>query len=131
MSVAIHGTHDPKFSAVADALARNFAAHDEIGTAVAVYHGGEKVVDLWAGHMDTEGKVPWREDTLCIMYSLAKSICATCVHILVDRGQVDLEAPVATYWPEFARNGKDSVLVRHILSHNCRARSSRTSIIRS
>jgi len=119
MSVAIHGTHDPKFSAVADALARNFAAHDEIGTAVVVYHGGEKVVDLWAGHMDTEGKVPWREDTLCIMYSLAKSICATCVHILVDRGQVDLEAPVATYWPEFARNGKDSVLVRHILSHNC------------
>lgn len=119
MTIEIHGTHDPRFSAVQDALARNFAVHEEIGTAIAVYHGGEKVVDLWAGHKDTKRQVPWREDTLCIMYSLAKSMCATSVHILADRGQVDLEAPVATYWPEFARAGKQNVKVRHILSHHC------------
>lgn len=119
MSIEIQGEHDPAFTAVRDALVGNFSEHAEIGTAVAVYHGGEKVVDLWAGHMDTEGRVPWRADTLCIMYSLAKSMCATCVHILADRGQVDLEAPVATYWPEFAQAGKEGVKIRHILSHNC------------
>lgn len=119
MSIEIQGEHDPAFTAVRDALVGNFTEHAEIGTAVAVYHGGEKVVDLWAGHMDTEGRVPWRADTLCIMYSLAKSMCATCVHILADRGQVDLEAPVATYWPEFAQAGKEDVKIRHILSHNC------------
>lgn len=119
MSIEIQGEHDPAFTAVRDAFVGNFTEHDEIGTAVAVYHGGEKVVDLWAGHMDNARSVPWREDTLCIMYSLAKSMCATCVHILADRGQVDLEAPVATYWPEFAQAGKEGVKIRHILSHNC------------
>ncbi len=115
----IQGDCHPKFARVRDALADNFRDHDEIGTAVAVYLGGEKVADLWAGHMDADRTRPWREDTLCIMYSIAKSMCATCVHMLADRGQVDLEAPVATYWPAFARNGKEDVLVRHILSHNC------------
>ncbi|MBO6782282.1 MAG: beta-lactamase family protein [Alphaproteobacteria bacterium] len=115
----IHGQCDSRFAGVRDALANNFREHEEIGTAVAVYAGGEKVVDLWAGHMDAARERPWREDTLCLMYSLAKAMCATCVHILADRGEVDLEAPVATYWPEFARNGKEDVLVRHILSHNC------------
>lgn len=115
----IHGEYDPRFQAVRDALANNFAAHDELGSAVAVYHEGQKVVDLWAGYMDAARSKPWREDTLCIMYSIAKSICATSVHILADRGLVDLEAPVAAYWPEFAQNGKEGVLVRHIISHNC------------
>jgi len=115
----IHGEYDPRFQAVRDALANNFAAHEELGSAVAVYHEGQKVVDLWAGYMDAARSKPWREDTLCIMYSIAKSICATSVHILADRGLVDLEAPVAAYWPEFAQNGKEGVLVRHIISHNC------------
>mgnify|MGYP004001538021 FL=1 len=115
----IHGDCDPRFQAVRDALANNFATHDELGSAVTVYHEGQKVVDLWGGHMDAARSKPWREDTLCIMYSIAKSICATSVHILADRGLVDLEAPVADYWPEFAQNGKEGVLVRHIISHNC------------
>lgn len=119
MTVEIQGDYDPKFTAVRDALAQNFTSRDEIGSAVAVYLGGQKVVDIWGGHMDTARAKPWREDTLCIMYSLAKSMCATCVHILADRGQVDLEAPVAAYWPEFAQAGKEGVKVRHILSHNC------------
>ena len=119
MTIDIQGHCDPKFATMRDALARNFTEHEEIGSAVAVYLEGEKVVDLWGGHMDTQGARSWREDTLCVMYSLAKSMCATCVHILADRGLVDIEAPVATYWPEFAQASKENVKVRHILSHNC------------
>ncbi|MCZ6841102.1 MAG: serine hydrolase, partial [Alphaproteobacteria bacterium] len=84
-----------------------------------IYHQGQKVVDLWGGHQDAARTIPWREDTMCLMYSIAKSLCALCVHILADRGLVDLEAPVADYWPEFAQNGKENVLVRHIISHYC------------
>jgi len=118
-NIEIHGDCDPRFIHVRDALARNFSEHGEIGSAVAIYHEGEKVVDIWAGHMDGARSKPWQADTLCIMYSIAKSICATAVHILADRGQIDLEAPVAAYWPEFAQAGKENVLVRHIVSHNC------------
>ena len=115
----VEGTCDPAFTAVREALERNFAEHGEIGSAVCVYHQGRKVVDLWGGHQDAARTIPWREDTLCILYSIAKSMCALCVHILADRGLVDLEAPVADYWPEFAQNGKEGVLVRHIISHHC------------
>jgi CubicO group peptidase (beta-lactamase class C family) len=115
----IQGTCDPAFAAVRDALERNFTEHGEIGSAVCVYHQGKKVVDLWGGHQDAAGAIPWREDTMCIFYSIAKSMCALSVHILADRGLVDLEAPVAKYWPEFAQNGKEGVLVRHIISHYC------------
>lgn len=117
--IPIHGTCTSEFSAVREALAENFASRDEIGSAVTVYHQGRKVVDLWAGHLDRERTRPWAEDTLCIMYSIAKSMCALCIHILADRGKIDLEAPVAAYWPEFAQAGKDRILVRHILSHHC------------
>ncbi len=115
----LQGVCDPRFNGVRDALARNFSEHGEIGSAVAVYHEGLKVVDLWGGHMDAARSKPWGDDTLCIMYSIAKSICATSVHILADRGLVDLDAPVANYWPEFAQNGKADIKVRHIISHNC------------
>ena len=119
IGIVIQGECDPRFTAVREALERNFAERGEIGSAVAVYYRGEKVVDLWGGHLDAARTRPWRADTLCLMYSIAKSMCALCVHILADRGQVDLEAPVAAYWPEFAQNGKDAIRVRHILSHNC------------
>jgi len=115
----IDGTCDPAFAAVREALERNFTERGEIGSAVCVYHQGKKVVDLWGGHMDQERTRPWREDTMCLYYSVTKSTCALCVHILADRGLVDLDAPVATYWPEFAQNGKEGVLVRHIISHYC------------
>ncbi len=115
----IQGACDPAFAAVREALERNFTDHGEIGSAVCIYHQGKKVVDLWGGHQDAARSIPWREDTMCLMYSIAKSMCALCVHILADRGLVDLEAPVADYWPEFAQNGKENVLVRHIISHYC------------
>lgn len=115
----IQGVCDPAFAAVREALERNFTDHGEIGSAVCIYHQGKKVVDLWGGHQDAARTIPWREDTMCIFYSIAKSLCALSVHILADRGLVDLEAPVAKYWPEFAQNGKEDVLVRHIISHYC------------
>lgn len=115
----VEGECDDKFMPVREALVENFASRDEIGSAVCVYFRGEKVVDLWGGHKDAARSRPWNADTLCTMYSVAKSICALSIHILADRGRVDLEAPVATYWPEFAQAGKDDVKLRHVLSHWC------------
>ena len=115
----IQGTCEPAFSAVREALERNFIDHGDIGSAVCIYHQGNKVVDLWGGYMEAARIRPWREDTMSLYYSITKSMCALCVHILADRGLVDVEAPVADYWPEFAQNGKEAVTVRHTLSHYC------------
>jgi len=118
-SVRVEGDCTERFAPVRAALEENFASRDEIGSAVCVYHEGKKVVDLWGGHMDAARSRPWQADTLCLMYSVAKSISALSVHMLADDGKVDLEAPVAVYWPEFAQAGKDNIKVRHILSHWC------------
>lgn len=115
----LEGDCTDRFAAVRTALEENFATRGEIGSAVCVYHQGEKVVDLWGGHMDAARSRRWRADTLCLMYSIAKSICTLSVHMLADDGQIDLEAPVAAYWPEFAAVGKDGIKVRHVLSHWC------------
>src|SRR5829696_949047 len=116
-STPIQGWCEPEFASVRDEFERNFAERGEVGAAVCVYKGGQKVVDLWGGHKDLARTNPWREDTIVIMNSVAKSMCAICVHMLIDRGLVDFDAPVATYWPEFAQAGKERVLVRHVLSH--------------
>jgi CubicO group peptidase (beta-lactamase class C family) len=113
----IHGSCDPEFASVQEAFADNFRRRGEIGAAVCVYKDGKKVVDLWGGFKDVEKTEPWDKDTIVIMNSLAKSMTSLCVHILIDRGKVDFDAPVADYWPEFAQAGKQSVLIRHILSH--------------
>ncbi|MEK9661049.1 MAG: serine hydrolase domain-containing protein [Alphaproteobacteria bacterium] len=118
-TVDLHGECDPRFDAARAALTENFATRGEVGSALCVYKDGEKVVDLWGGHMDAARLIPWQEDTLSIIYSISKSMCALCVHILADRGEIDLEAPVATYWPEFAQAGKEAIKVRHVISHNC------------
>jgi len=115
--VLIEGTCDPAFAAVRDAFERNFRIRNEIGAAVCVYQNGEKVVDLWGGHKDLARTDPWRPDTIVIMNSIAKSMSALCTHILIDRGAIDFDAPIACYWPEFATAGKQGVLVRHVLSH--------------
>lgn len=115
----VEGTCDPAFAAVREEFETNFISRGELGAAVAVYQDGEKVVDLWGGHKDAARSVPWAEDTIVIMNSLSKSMCALSVHMLIDRGLVDFDAPVATYWPEFAQAGKSGVLVRHVLSHTC------------
>jgi len=113
----IHGLCDDRFAAVREAFAHNFAAHDELGAAVALTLEGRLVVDLWAGWADTAGTRPWERDTLVNIFSIGKAMTALCAHLLVERGLLDLEAPVARYWPEFAQQGKDAVLVRQLLSH--------------
>lgn len=86
------------------------------GAAIAVYHRGEPVVDLWGGRRTDED--PWHADTVAMCFSTTKGVASTALHILADRGLVDYDEPVATYWPEFAANGKESVTVRHVLTHS-------------
>ncbi|MEU0300136.1 serine hydrolase domain-containing protein [Streptomyces sp. NPDC006175] len=113
----VRGTVAPGFEAVRDAFVRNFEQRGERGAAVALYHHGRKVVDLWAGTRDVDGTEPWAVDTVQIVRSAGKGIAAAVPLLLHQRGQVDLDAPVGTYWPEFKANGKERVLVRHLLAH--------------
>ncbi|MCP5042238.1 MAG: beta-lactamase family protein [bacterium] len=115
--VEVHGKCAPGFEPVRQAFEKNFELGEERGASVAVTRDGEFVVDLWAGDADGDGR-PWREDTLVNVYSTTKTMAATCVLLLADRGEVDLHAPVAKYWPEFAQNGKQGVLVSHVMSHS-------------
>jgi CubicO group peptidase (beta-lactamase class C family) len=114
----IDGHCDERFARVRDAFVENFASRDELGAGVCVYVDGEKVVDLWGGHVDLDRTRPWREDTLVNMASVTKGMTALCMHILADRGEVDLDATMATYWPEFAQAGKQAITVRQTLGHN-------------
>ena len=113
----IHGRCDARFERVREAFAREFAAGNEIGAAVCVTLEGESVVDLWGGHEDAARTRPWRRESLANVYSTTKAVTAIALHRLVDEGRVDLDAPVASYWPEFARAGKDRLPVRYLLSH--------------
>ncbi|MFG2572670.1 serine hydrolase domain-containing protein [Streptomyces sp. NPDC048481] len=112
----IQGSYDDLFAAVPAALA---VALDEgdAGGSVAVFVDGEPVVDVWGGFADAGRTVPWRRDTLVNVWSVTKTMTALCALVLADRGELDVDAPVARYWPEFAAAGKEGVLVRHVLSH--------------
>ncbi|MEW1645141.1 serine hydrolase domain-containing protein [Streptomyces sp. NPDC091219] len=114
---AVEGHCDPRFTAVRAALEENFRDRGELGAAVTVTVGGETVADLWGGWADAAGTRPWERDTLVNVWSTTKGPVALCAHILADRGALDLDAPVAAYWPGFAAAGKENVLVRHLLSH--------------
>jgi CubicO group peptidase (beta-lactamase class C family) len=113
----VHGWCDPGFEALADAFAANFADHGEVGAAVCVYHHGRPVVDLWGGLADRDLARPWQQDTLQLVFSTTKGLAATCIHLLAERGHLDLDAPVASYWPEFAAAGKGDIPLRWVLSH--------------
>ena len=111
------GTCAPEFDAVRDAFEQNFADRGEIGAAVAVWVEGDLVVNLWGGHADAGETRPWRQDTLASIFSGSKGLTSTCVHLLADRGELDLSAPVARYWPEFAQAGKQDITVAMVLGH--------------
>ncbi|GHH53369.1 serine hydrolase domain-containing protein [Streptomyces candidus] len=113
----VEGRCDERFAAVRKAFEENFRQRDELGAAVSVRVGGEAVVDLWGGWADAQQERPWERNTLVNVWSTTKGATALCAHILADRGALDLDAPVAAYWPEFAAAGKEGVLVRHLLSH--------------
>ncbi len=117
MTSAVHGHVDARFDKVADALADELSTGAEIGAAIAVDIDGELVVDIWGGHADAAKTVPWGEDTIINVWSSTKTVTSMAALILADRGLLDLDEPVATYWPEFAANGKQDVRVRHLLSH--------------
>src|SRR3954469_20071101 len=112
----IQGTYDVLFIAVPSALA-GFLDDGDTGAAVAVFVDGEPVVDVWGGCADADCTIPWRRDTITNVWSVTKTMTALCALVLADRGDLDLAAPVASYWPEFAAAGKENVLVRHLLGH--------------
>ena len=107
----------PGFEPVREEFRRNFAERDELGAAVAAYVGGEKVVDLWGGYRDGRRQERWEEDTLVLVYSTSKGMSAIAVAVAHSRGLLDYDERVATYWPEFAQNGKGSITVRQLLAH--------------
>lgn len=113
----VQGHCDERFTAVRTAFEENFRDRGELGAAVSVTVDGETVVDLWGGWADAAHTRPWERETLVNVWSTGKGPVSLCAHILADRGLLDFDAPVATYWPEFAAAGKESVLVRHLLSH--------------
>ncbi|MHA1679460.1 MAG: serine hydrolase domain-containing protein [Promethearchaeota archaeon] len=113
----IHGLCDAGFEKVRAVFAGNLRKGWDIGASFAVYLDGKPVVNLWGGYLDTSKSRPWKEDTIINVFSTTKVPTALCVHLLVDRGKIDLDEPVATYWPEFARGGKEKIKVRHLLSH--------------
>lgn len=112
----IHGHCDERFAPVREAFEKNFAQGLEVGASFSAVVNGECVVDLWGGDRDANGN-PWEEDTIVNVYSTTKAMAAVATLVLVDRGDLDLDAPVASLWPEFGAAGKEGVLVRHVLSH--------------
>jgi CubicO group peptidase (beta-lactamase class C family) len=113
----ICGSCDARFAGVRSVLAQNFREHGEVGAAIAVAVDGRLVVDLWAGWTDRAHTRPWQRDTLVNVFSVGKAMAVLSLLILVERGQVHLDAPVARYWPEFAARGKNEVTVRMLLGH--------------
>jgi CubicO group peptidase (beta-lactamase class C family) len=111
------GTFDPRFEKMAQVLSANIDSGADVGASVAVMLEGELVVDIWGGWVDEAHSAPWGRDTITNVWSSTKTQMALCALMLVDRGLLDVDEPVATYWPEFAANGKKGVLVRHLLSH--------------
>jgi CubicO group peptidase (beta-lactamase class C family) len=113
----VSGATAPGFEGVREAFAVNLAGGQEIGAAVSAYVNGRKVVDLWGGVADPADGRPWERDTLQVVYSTTKAVTAACALLLAQRGELDLDAPVAEYWPEFATNGKERIPVRWLLTH--------------
>lgn len=114
---AISGTVAPGFEAVRDKFEDNFAKHHELGAALVVMRGTEVLVDLWGGWTSSERQQPWQPDTIVNVWSTTKGLASLAAHLLIDRGELELDAPVAKYWPEFAQEGKGEITVRQLLGH--------------
>jgi CubicO group peptidase (beta-lactamase class C family) len=116
-SPEVHGRCDPSFESLRAALADIMRTGSEVGAALAVHVGEQLVVDLWSGHKDSARTRPWDEHTIVNLYSVGKAITAVCALRLVEEGALDLDSPVARYWPEFAQAGKKHLPVRYLLTH--------------
>src|SRR5205823_2824753 len=115
--VRVAGRVAPGFERVADEFERGFTERGELGAAFAAVIDGQPAVDLWGGLSDAESGTPWQEETLVLLASGTKGLVATCLLVLLERGALDLRAPLARYWPEFGAAGKEGVLVAHAVSH--------------
>jgi len=113
----LRGFVAPGFGAVGDAFAANFDRYGDVGAACAIFVDGDPVVDLHGGFADRAQTRPWSQDTITLIFSATKGVTAVCIHLLAERGLVDLDAPVARYWPEFAADGKGAITLRWVLSH--------------
>ena len=113
----VKGTVAPGWEAVAVAFADNFVSRDELGAAVGVCHKGELVVNIWGGTRDPTDGSEWDSDTIVNVFSSTKGVVALGASMLIDRGLLDIAAPVAKYWPEFAAAGKGELTVGMLLSH--------------
>jgi CubicO group peptidase (beta-lactamase class C family) len=117
MTDNIHGVCDDRFSALREAFAAELAGPNELGASIAVTIDGEFVVDMWGGWADAERSRPWQRDTIVNVWTTTQTVLTLAALLLVDRGELDLYAPVAEYWPEFAANGKADIEVRHLMGH--------------
>ncbi len=115
--VPLNGSYEPKFAGVVAAFQQNYLSEDEVGSGVSVVVDGRTVVDLWGGWKSADRSSEWQRDTIVCMMSVSKGITGMTFNMLVDRGLIDVNAPVAKYWPEFASNGKAALPVRYILDH--------------
>ncbi len=113
----ISGSCNPEFQSVFGEFERNFSERGDVGASVCVIVNGETVVDLWAGTADPRRELPWHEHSITVVMSATKAATSLCAHILADRGELDFDAPVANYWPEFAGNGKENIPVSMLLNH--------------
>ncbi len=113
----LHGLVDDGYGRVMDTFVENFRERHDLGAGCTVYVDGRPVVDAWGGIADARTKRPWQHDTAAVIFSCSKGILAVCAYLLVQDGRLDLEAPVASYWPAFAQNGKEAITVRQALSH--------------
>ena len=117
--MGVDGTYQDRFAPVREQFEKNLESGEDVGASVAIVLDGELVVDLWGGtaSFDDDVEHEWEEDTIVNVWSTTKTMTALSAHVLAERGMLDFDAPVAKYWPEFAANGKEGVLVRHLMSH--------------
>lgn len=126
----VHGFAAPGFGDLVDTFVGNFSDHGDLGAATCVYVDGQPVVDLWGGIADRRAGTAWAADTAAVIFSCSKGVLAILAYTLVDAGRLDLDAPIARYWPEFAQAGKASITVRDAMSHRSGLASLETDITR-
>ena len=115
--MTVDGTYDPRFESLRELLEQTLDSGEDLGASIALDVDGELLVDIWGGWRDQDRAHPWERDTIVNVWSCTKTVTSLAMLMLASRGQLDLDAPVADYWPEFAAAGKDGVLVRHLMSH--------------
>lgn len=113
----VHGNCSPKFQGVRSLLERYVESGEELGASITVNIDGKEVVDIWGGYKDPSRTQPWEENSIVNVFSCTKTVTSLAILILVDRGLIDVDERVSHYWPEFGQNGKQDILVRHMLSH--------------